>query len=142
MLRFCVAALALFACISLARSAEILTEPAGRIIISVRDQKLMFVQSGVKPITYRVSTSKFRLGDDWGRMTTPLGFLQIGQKIGDNAPREPCFTIATGPAKFSSRMRLGVIPLSPASSGCAVWKWPTRMLSADAFTSTARPKRK
>jgi len=46
MLRFCVAALALFACISLARSAELLTEPAGRIIISVRDQKLTFVQSG------------------------------------------------------------------------------------------------
>src|SRR6266849_2642081 len=86
MLRFCVATLALFACISLARSAELLTEPAGRIIISVRNQKLMFVQSGAKPITYPVSTSKFGLGDDWGRMTTPLGFLQIVQKIGDNAP--------------------------------------------------------
>src|SRR5881296_3242416 len=86
MLRFCVAALALFACISLARSAELLTEPAGRIIISVRDQRLTFVQSGVKPITYRVSTSKFGLGDDWGRMTTPLGFLQVAQKIGDHAP--------------------------------------------------------
>src|SRR5437588_12660140 len=91
MLRFCVAALALFACISLARSAELLTEPAGRIIISVRDQKLMFVQSGAKPITYRVSTSKFGLGDDWGRMTTPLGFLQIVQKIGDNAPAGAVF---------------------------------------------------
>src|SRR5438876_11675784 len=91
MLRFCVAALSLFACISLARSAELLTEPAGRIIISVRDQKLMFVQSGVKPITYRVSTSKFGLGDDWGRMTTPLGFLQIVQKIGDNAPAGAVF---------------------------------------------------
>src|SRR5438132_11516303 len=91
MLRFCVAALALFACISLARSAELLTEPAGRIIISVRDQKLTFVQSGVKPITYRVSTSKFGLGDDWGRMTTPLGFLQIVQKIVDNAPAGAVF---------------------------------------------------
>jgi ABC-type branched-subunit amino acid transport system permease subunit len=72
MLRFCVAAFALFACISLARSAELLTEPAGRLIISVRDQKLMFVQSGVKPITYRVSTSgssanaiKETLNRDW-----------------------------------------------------------------------------
>src|SRR5436309_16031515 len=91
MLRFCVAALALFACISLARSAELLTEPAGRIIVSVRDQKLTFVQSGVKPITYRVSTSKFGLGDDWGRMTPPLGFLQIVQKIGDNAPAGAVF---------------------------------------------------
>jgi len=86
MLRFCAAALALFACIPPARSADLLTEPATRIIVSVRDQKLMFVQSGAKPITYPVSTSKFGLGDDWGRMTTPLGFLQIVQKIGDNAP--------------------------------------------------------
>src|SRR6266571_3615227 len=91
MFRFCVAALALFACISLARSAELLTEPAGRIIISVRNQKLMFVQSGVKPITYPVSTSKFGLGDDWGRMTTPLGFLQVAQKIGDHAPSGAVF---------------------------------------------------
>src|SRR5258708_29055353 len=91
MLRFCVATLALFACISLAHSTELLTEPAGRIIISVRNQKLMFVQSGVKPITYPVSTSKFGLGDDWGRMTTPLGFLQIVQKIGDNAPTGAVF---------------------------------------------------
>src|SRR5260370_16549237 len=59
MFRFCVAALALFACISLARTAELLTEPPGRIIITVRDQKLMFVHSCVKPITYRVSTSQF-----------------------------------------------------------------------------------
>ena len=63
----------------------------GRIIVSVRDQKLMFVQSGAKPITYPVSTSKFGLGDDWGRMTTPLGFLQIVQKIGDNAPTGAVF---------------------------------------------------
>src|SRR4029077_5681282 len=84
--RFLVAALVLFACTPPARSADLLTEPASRIIVSVRDQKLMFVQSGAKPITYRVSTSKFGLGDVWGRMTTPLGFLQIVQKIGDNAP--------------------------------------------------------
>ena len=35
---------------------------------------------------YPVSTSKFGIGDAWGRMTTPLGFLQVAQKIGDNAP--------------------------------------------------------
>ena len=84
--RFCVAALVLFACIPPARSAELLIGPASRVIVSVRDQKLMFVQSGTKPIIYPVSTSRFGLGDDWGRMTTPLGFLQIVQKIGDNAP--------------------------------------------------------
>ena len=130
MLRFCVAALALFACISLARSAELLTEPAGRIIISVRDQKLTFVQSGVKPITYRVSTSKFGLGDDWGRMTTPLGFLQIVQKIGDNAP--------TG-AVFHNRHWTGEI-LQPNAPGRdpivtrIIWLRGLEMANAHAFS--------
>ena len=130
MLRFCVATLALFACISLARSAELLTEPAGRIIISVRDQKLMFVQSGVKPITYRVSTSKFGLGDDWGRMTTPLGFLQIVQKIGDNAP--------TG-AVFHNRHWTGEIlhPNAPGRDPIVtriIWLRGLEMANAHAFS--------
>ncbi len=46
----------------------------------------MLVQDGAKVATYPVSTSKFGLGDSWGRMTTPLGFLQVAQKIGDHAP--------------------------------------------------------
>lgn len=57
-----------------------------RIIISVKDQKLMVMGNGAKLATYPVSTSKFGLGDDWGRMTTPLGFLQVAEKIGDHAP--------------------------------------------------------
>jgi hypothetical protein len=57
-----------------------------RVIISVKDQKLMVMGNGAKLATYRVSTSKFGLGDNWGRMTTPLGFLQVAEKIGDHAP--------------------------------------------------------
>jgi lipoprotein-anchoring transpeptidase ErfK/SrfK len=57
-----------------------------RVIISVKDQKLMLMENGTKLATYPVSTSKFGLGDAWGRMTTPLGFLQVAQKIGDHAP--------------------------------------------------------
>jgi lipoprotein-anchoring transpeptidase ErfK/SrfK len=57
-----------------------------RVIISVKDQKLMIMGNGAKLATYPVSTSKFGLGDDWGRMTTPLGFLQVAEKIGDHAP--------------------------------------------------------
>ena len=130
MLRLCVATLALFACISLARSGELLTEPAGRIIISVRNQKLMFVQSGVNPITYPVSTSKFGLGDDWGRMTTPLGFLQIVKKIGDNAP--------TG-AVFHNRHWTGEI-LQPNAPGRdpivtrIIWLRGLEMANAHAFS--------
>src|SRR5437870_5654660 len=60
--------------------------PSIRVVISVRDQKLMLLENGAKVATYPVSTSKFGLGDFLGRMTTPLGYLMVAQKIGDNAP--------------------------------------------------------
>jgi len=64
---------------------------AHRLIISVRDQKLMLLENGAKVATYPVSTSKFGLGDFLGRMTTPLGYLMVAQKIGDNAPTGAVF---------------------------------------------------
>lgn len=57
-----------------------------RVIISVRDQKLMVIEDGKRAAVYPVSTSKFGLGDRWGSMATPLGWLQVAQKIGDHAP--------------------------------------------------------
>jgi hypothetical protein len=77
--------LAFLFCLPSARAA-LLPDLSNRVIISVRDQKLMLVQNGAKIATYPVSTSKFGLGDAWGRMTTPLGLLQVAQKIGDHAP--------------------------------------------------------
>ncbi len=71
---------------SISLSPGVLAEGPSRVIISVRDQKLMLMGNGAKLATYPVSTSKFGLGDNWGRMTTPLGFLQVAQKIGDHAP--------------------------------------------------------
>src|SRR5204863_3378670 len=61
-------------------------DPSTRLVISVRDQKLMLLQNGGKIATYPISTSMFGLGDYWGRMTTPLGYLAVAQKIGDHAP--------------------------------------------------------
>jgi lipoprotein-anchoring transpeptidase ErfK/SrfK len=61
-------------------------DTADRVIVSVRDQKLMLVQNGLAVATYPVSTSKYGLGDRWGSMATPLGFFQVAQKIGDSAP--------------------------------------------------------
>jgi L,D-transpeptidase catalytic domain len=61
-------------------------DPSIRLVISVRDQKLMLLQNGGKVATYPISTSMFGLGDYWGRMTTPLGYLAVAQKIGDHAP--------------------------------------------------------
>jgi hypothetical protein len=46
----------------------------------------MLMSNGERIATYPISTSKFGLGDAWGRMTTPLGFLQVAEKIGDHAP--------------------------------------------------------
>src|SRR5438874_2979572 len=61
-------------------------DTSSQLIVSVRDQKLMLVQNGAKVATYPVSTSMFGLGDAWGRMTTPLGYLAVEKKIGDNVP--------------------------------------------------------
>jgi len=66
-------------------------DTSSQIIISVRDQKLILVQNGGKVATYPVSTSMFGLGDNWGRMTTPLGYLAVEKKIGDNAPTGAVF---------------------------------------------------
>jgi hypothetical protein len=66
-------------------------DPSNHLIISVRDQKLMLLQNGAKVATYPVSTSKFGLGDFWGRMTTPLGYLAVAKKIGDHAPTGAVF---------------------------------------------------
>jgi lipoprotein-anchoring transpeptidase ErfK/SrfK len=71
---------------SIARAGTEVTTFRDRVIVSVKDQKLMLVQGGTQVATYPVSTSKFGIGDAWGRMTTPLGFLQVAQKIGDHAP--------------------------------------------------------
>jgi hypothetical protein len=78
-----------------------------RIIISVRDQKLMVVENGQRAAVYPISTSKFGLGDRWGSMATPLGWLQVAEKIGDHAP--------TG-AVFHNRRFTGEI-LSPNAPG-------------------------
>ena len=56
-----------------------------QIVISTRDQKLAILDRGNLMATYPVSTSKFGLGDRPGSRATPLGQLQIAEKIGDNA---------------------------------------------------------
>jgi lipoprotein-anchoring transpeptidase ErfK/SrfK len=57
-----------------------------QIVVSTRDQKLALLDRGNLMAVYPVSTSKFGLGDWRGSRFTPLGNLQIAEKIGDNAP--------------------------------------------------------
>src|SRR5437016_14082105 len=61
-------------------------DTAHRVVISIRDQKLMLLENGGRVAIYPVSTSKYGLGDFRGKMTTPLGYLMVAKKIGDNAP--------------------------------------------------------
>jgi hypothetical protein len=61
-------------------------DTSNQVIVSVRDQKLVLLRDGSKVATYPISTSMFGLGDAWGRMTTPLGYLAVEKKIGDNVP--------------------------------------------------------
>lgn len=74
----------LLTALDLFAGTEMIVPP--RIIISVRDQKLMVVENGKRAAVYPISTSKFGLGDRSGSMATPLGWLQVAEKIGDHAP--------------------------------------------------------
>ena len=74
-----------------------------KIVISTRDQKLALLDRGTLMATYPVSTSKFGLGDRPGSKSTPLGQLQIAEKIGDNAPPGTV---------FKDRLRTGEVVLA------------------------------
>jgi hypothetical protein len=55
------------------------------VVISVREQRLALLDKGQLVAMYRVSTSKFGVGDSRGSCRTPLGELKIADKIGDGA---------------------------------------------------------
>ena len=74
-----------------------------QIVVSTRDQKLALLDRGNVMAIYPVSTSKFGLGDWRGSRFTPLGKLQIAEKIGDNAPAGTV---------FKSRRRTGEVVLA------------------------------
>ncbi len=56
------------------------------VVVSVHDQKLALLEKGNLVATYPISTSKFGLGDRPGSFGTPLGELEVADKIGDGAP--------------------------------------------------------
>lgn len=71
-----------------------------RVVISTREQKLALFDQGKLMAIYPVSTSKFGLGDLRGSNRTPLGELQIADKIGDGA---------TSGTVFKDRRRTGEV---------------------------------
>lgn len=78
-----------------------------QIVVSTREQKLALLDRGNVVAIYPVSTSKFGLGDWRGSRFTPLGKLQIAQKIGGDAPPG---------SVFKDRRRTGEI-VAPDSPG-------------------------
>jgi lipoprotein-anchoring transpeptidase ErfK/SrfK len=78
-----------------------------QIVVSAREQKMALLDRGNVVAIYPVSTSKFGLGDWRGSRFTPLGKLQVAEKIGDNAPPG---------AVFKDRRRTGEI-VAPDSPG-------------------------
>jgi lipoprotein-anchoring transpeptidase ErfK/SrfK len=53
-----------------------------KMIVSVNDQKLLLVRDGNPVKSYKISTSKFGVGDHPNSNRTPLGRLQVAKKIG------------------------------------------------------------
>ncbi len=78
-----------------------------KIIVSVKDQTMILSEDGEPVKAYKVSTSKFGLGNTHRSMCTPLGKMRIAQKIGGGAPIG---------AVFKSRMRTGEI-IKPNAPG-------------------------
>src|SRR6266516_1839049 len=77
------------------------------IVISTREQKLALLDRSNLVAIYPVSTSRFGLGDWPGSSCTPLGKLEIAEKIGGDAPPG---------AVFKDRRRTGEI-VAPDSPG-------------------------
>ncbi len=101
-----------------------------QIVISTREQKLAVLDRGNLMTIYPVSTSKFGLGDWRGSRYTPLGQLEIAEKIGDNAPPG---------AVFKDRRRTGeiVLPDSPGRDPIVtriLWLRGLEPRNANAFT--------
>ncbi len=78
-----------------------------KVLVSVRDQRLLLTKNGTPVKSYPVSTSKYGLGDRPGSRRTPLGRMEVARKIGSGAPAG---------AVFKSRRRTGEV-LKPNSPG-------------------------
>jgi len=61
------------------------------VVISVKDQKLALIDREKLVAIYPVSTSKYGLGDWRGSYRTPLGELEIAQKVGEGMPQGTVF---------------------------------------------------
>lgn len=62
-----------------------------KMIVSVRDQKMLLLRDGKPVKSYTVSTSKFGIGDTPNSNRTPLGRMRVAKKIGSGQPAGAVF---------------------------------------------------
>ena len=61
------------------------------LIVSTAEQRMYYVQDGIRRASFPVSTSKFGIGDRPKSYKTPLGALQVSRKVGQGAPTGAVF---------------------------------------------------
>ena len=56
------------------------------VVVSIAEQRLALIEDGIIIKKFRISTSKFGLGDGLNSYKTPLGRLRVCVKLGDDLP--------------------------------------------------------
>jgi lipoprotein-anchoring transpeptidase ErfK/SrfK len=64
---------------------------SNKMIVSVRDQKMVLLKDNQPIKTYKISTSKFGVGDSPRSNRTPLGHMEVAKKIGGGQPAGAVF---------------------------------------------------
>ncbi len=72
-------------------SMSLVKDNRNKMIVSVKDQRMLLVTDGEPVKTYRISTSKFGLGDRPGSYRTPIGRMEVARKIGGGHPQGTVF---------------------------------------------------
>jgi lipoprotein-anchoring transpeptidase ErfK/SrfK len=88
-LQIAISVIALVLLTAVLTPTQAMAEPS--IVVSVPDQTLALVDGGVVRERFKVSTSRFGLGDNSNSYATPLGSLEVASKIGGNAPMGTVF---------------------------------------------------
>ena len=73
------------------------------LLVSPKDQKLLYISNKKVKISYSISTSKYGLGCLNDSFKTPIGLHSIVEKIGD---KMPIFTIFKGRRTINNNVTL------------------------------------
>jgi len=84
-------AAALLALVTGCGTMPLTKDTRNKMIVSVKDQRMLLVTDGVPVKSYRISTSRFGLGDQPGSYRTPIGRMEVARKIGGGQPRGAVF---------------------------------------------------